>query len=112
MKLLLGVLLTFAVAVYGQDDGITVTEGLLAAQADLTLGHTFFETILFINRGQISTYLHFINSEIINSHIDTYQFIKELGISTRAEFEAIERTPENNDCLDTIKNRWDLQVTR
>lgn len=110
MKLLLGVLLTFVVAVYGQ--GPTVTEGLLEAQADLALGHEFMETTLFINRGQISTYLQFINREIIDSHINTYQFVKELGLETRAEFETIERTVENSQCLDSILNRWDLQTVR
>lgn len=111
MKLLLGVLLTFAVAVYGQED-ITVTEGLLGAQDDLALGHEFCETVLFINRGQVSTYLQFINREIIESHVNTYQFIKELGLDTQAEFEAIPRTPNNAECLDAILRRWDLQTTR
>lgn len=108
MKFSLGVLLTFAVAVYGQ----TVTEGLLSAQADLALGHEFFETTLFLNRGQISAYLYRINREIIDSHINTYAFIKNLGIETRTEFEAIPSTPENTDCLNNILNRWDLQVVR
>lgn len=110
MKLLLGVLLTFAVAVYGQDG--TVTDGLLSAQDDLALGHEFFETLLYINRGQVSSYLQLINREIIESHINTYQYVKELGLNTLAEFERIERTVQNTQCLDSILNRWDLQTIR
>lgn len=111
MKLFLGVLFAFVVAIQGQED-VTVTEGLLQAQRDLALGHEFFETIIFINRGQISTYIQFINTQILNSHIDTYRFIKELGLETIAQFEAIPRTPSNGQCLDGVLNRWDLQVVR
>lgn len=45
MKLLLVLIFSFIVASLGQDDQ-TVTSGLLASQADLALGHAFFETSL------------------------------------------------------------------
>lgn len=109
MKFSIGLLLTLVVAAYAQED---VTAGLLAQQADLALGHEFFETTLFLNRGQISAYLYRINREIIESHINTYSFIKMLGIETLEQFNAIPRTPESADCLDFVLNRWDLQVTR
>lgn len=108
MKFTLAVFLTLAATVYGQ----TVTEGLLSAQADLALGHEFFETTLFLNRGQISAYFYIINRQIIDSHIATYSFIKTLGNETLAEFEEIPRADENEECLNTITNRWDLQVVR
>lgn len=110
MKLTLAIILSCAVAVFGQDG--TVTEGFLSAQADLSLGHEFFESTLFLNRGQISAYLYRINREIIDSHINTYAFIKNLGLETRAEFEALESTTESEECLNNVLRRWDLQVTR
>lgn len=110
MKLTLAIFLTCAVAVYGQ--GPTVTDELLAAQSDLALGHEFFETTLFLNRGQISAYLYRINREIIDSHINTYAFIKLLAYSTRDEFDLIESNEFNEECLNTVRNRWELQINR
>lgn len=110
MKLALVVLLTLAVSASAQ--GPTVTEGFLAAQADLSLGHEFFETTIFLNRGQVSAYLYRINREIIDSHINTYEFIKLLGIATNEEFDALEVLPENEECLNNIRRRWDIQITR
>lgn len=110
MKLTLAVLLTLVVATLAQHD--TVTEGLLAAQADLALGHEFFETTLFLNRGQISAYLYRINREIIDSHINTYFNVKMLGLRTQAEFLEIPVTPESEQCLDGVRRRWDLQTVR
>lgn len=110
MKLALGIFLTFVACAFAQ--GPTVTDGLLAAQADLSLGHEFFETTIFLNRGQVSAYLYRINREIIESHIDTYAFVKNLGLSTNAEFDNFEVTPESEACLNNIRRRWDLQITR
>lgn len=108
MKFTLGVLVIFLAGALAQ----TVTEDVLAAQADLALGHEFFETAFFINRGQVSSYLYRINREIIDSHIDTYSLIKNYGINALAELNALETTPENEACLNSIINRWNLQVTR
>lgn len=108
MKLTFGLFLAFVAAASAQ----TVTEQFLASQADLALGHEFFETTLFLNRGQISAYLYRINREIIDSHINTYAFIKNLGLETREEFEAIPVTDANRQCLENVINRWDLQITR
>lgn len=57
MKLLVGILLVFAVA-GSHAQGTTLSEQLLAAQADLALTHEFFETIMAINRGQLSSYMY------------------------------------------------------
>jgi hypothetical protein len=110
MKLALAIFATLAVATSAQ--GPTVTDGLLATQEDLALGHEFFETTIFLNRGQVSAYLYRINREIIDSHINTYAFIKELGLATIEEFDALVPTPENEDCLNNVRRRWDLQITR
>lgn len=111
MKLTFGLFLTLVVAVFGQD-GPTVTEGLLAAQADLALAHRFFEQAVALNRNQISAYLYRINREIIDSHINTYAFIKDLGLDTLAEIEALETTEEQEACVNNILNRWNLQKLR
>lgn len=109
MKFTLGVLVIFLAGASAQ----TVTEDVLAAQADLALGHEFFETAFFINRGQVSSYLYRINREIIDSHIDTYSLIKNYGLNAMDDLNAIETvTPEDEACVNSIVNRWNLQVTR
>ncbi|CRK96220.1 CLUMA_CG009647, isoform A [Clunio marinus] len=110
MKFTLGIFLIFFVGALAQDE--TVTDGFIRAQGELSLTHEFFETTLFLNRGQISSYLYRINREIITSHIDTYAFIKTRGIDALAEINAIPETPNNAECLGSLRNRWDLQVTR
>lgn len=108
MKLTLGIFLTLVAGALSQ----TVTDGLLSAQADLALGHEFFETAFFLNRGQVSSYLYRINREIIDSHINTYEFIKTLGLETSAEIEAIEVNDQNRECVNSVQARWGLQMTR
>jgi hypothetical protein len=116
MKLTLGVFLVCSlglIAVNGQDNEIRqVTADLLAAQADLAIGHRFFETAIYMNRGQISAYLQFINRAIIDSHIDTYAYIKNLGIETRDEINGLETDAQSEQCVARILNRWDLQINR
>lgn len=110
MKLTWAIILSCAVAVYGQ--GQTFTEELLASQADLSLGHEFFETTLFLNRGQISAYLYRINREIIDSHINTYAFVKNTAYEVRDEFDSLPSNENNVDCLNNVRNRWELQINR
>jgi hypothetical protein len=100
----------FIVGSFAQNE--TVTEGLLAAQADLSLSHSFFETVFAVNREQISDSLHLLNEGVISSHIDTYAFIKNLGIQMRAEIDAIEVTPLNEECVADLINRLNLQLSR
>lgn len=96
-----------------QDDELReITQQMLAGQADLSLGHRFFETAIYMNRAQISAYLYRINREIINSHIDTYAYIKNLGLDTRAEIEGFETDDDSQACIDGVLNRWDLQINR
>lgn len=116
MKLTLGIFLVCSLgffAVNGQDDEIRqVTADLLAAQADLSIGHRFFETAIYLNRGQISSYLQFINRAIIDSHIDTYAYVKNLGIETMEEIDGFETDEDSAACVARIRNRWDLQINR
>jgi hypothetical protein len=113
MKVTLGLFLSLAVLAINAQ-GPTVTEGLLAAQEDLALSHRFFEQTVFANRNLVSTYLYRINREIIDSHIDTYAFIKETGRSTLDSIEA--KIPESSEeevvCVNRIINRWNLQKLR
>lgn len=77
MKLIVGILLVFAVGgAYTQQTNLV--DDLLAAQADLALTHEFFETIMAINRGQLSSYMYRIGRLVIDSHMDTYAFIYEV----------------------------------
>lgn len=110
MKLILAVFFTLVASAFTQ--GPTVTDVFLTQQADLALTHEFFEMAIFLNRGQVSSYLYRINREIIESHINTYAFIKTRGLEAEAELDAIEVTENNEECLNNIKNRWSLQVAR
>lgn len=115
MKLALGIFVLCAFgsfSVRAQDDIREITEAMLAAQADLSLGHRFFETAIYTNRAQISAYLYRINREIINSHINTYAYIKNLGLDTRAEIEGFETDENSQSCVDGVLARWNLQITR
>lgn len=108
MKLLV-IFALFALA-YGQEaEPRTVTEDLLAAQDELTIGHEFAELFLVQNRGRLSNYLEDIELIALNSFIDAYSEIKINGIETRAIMESYE---EPSFCKDNVRARWELQVTR
>lgn len=89
-----------------------VTQDLQRAQEDLQLTHSFVEESIFLNRGQVSTYLDRINRQILDSHIDTYEFIKTIGNNVTAEIQGIEVTDFNEECINFLQNRWDLQIRR
>lgn len=112
MKQFAGILVLIAATFVATQETETTTEGLLRSQADLTLGHEFFETTLFINRGQISAYMNRINSELISSHIDAYAHMKGQILETNEALDAFEVTPQSEECLNSVRNRWGLQVTR
>lgn len=99
----------FAAVVTAQDD-MTVTEGLLEAQADLSLGHEFFEQFLFINRGQISAYMAQIQRPIITSHMDAYASIRNSFDEAETALAAI--VPEDEACIENTRTRLGLQRTR
>ena len=90
----------------------TVTEKLIATQDDLELSHTFFEVSLISNRDETSAYMYRIKREVIKAHLNSYAFIKTTALDARDEIEAIKRTVLNEQCLDAVLNRWNLQYTR
>lgn len=105
MKLFTFVLL-FALA-HGQDR--TVTEDLVGAQGELTIGHEFAELFLVQNRQRLSDYLETIEEVALDEFLTAYATIKNRGIETR---EAMEEFTEPSFCKDNIRARWELQVTR
>lgn len=107
----IGTVLLVLVALSSAQDE-TVTEELIRSQADLSLGHEFAETLLSINRGQISAYMHFIGSGLIDSHLDAYANVKEQILETNDAFDAFEVTEQNEACLNNVRNRWNLQISR
>lgn len=111
MKLTFGILLTVVTVTLAQNEP-HVTEGLLSAQADLSLGHQFFETALYMNRDDISTYMNRINHEIVTSHTEAYGNIKIRSLETIDEIDAIEVNERNDQCLQGVRDRFNLQVTR
>jgi hypothetical protein len=113
MKATLGLFLTLAVVAINAQ-GPTVTDGLMAAQEDLSLTHRFFEQTVFLNRNQVSAYLYRINREIIDSHIDTYAYLKDTGLDTLARIDEkiVLADPDQIECLNRIRSRWSLQKLR
>lgn len=112
MKLIVGILLVFAVGgAYTQQTNLV--DDLLAAQADLALTHEFFETIMAINRGQLSSYMYRIGRLVIDSHMDTYAFIYEIGWEARQRIEALQPSnPGEEECVRRFQNRFELQKQR
>lgn len=106
MKLIVGIFLgLFAVAIAQER---TVTQDLLDAQRELSLGHRFFETLLHSSRGSLSNYIHRIEREVVNGFLDNYAIIKNVAIETNQIMDDF----ESSVCKDRIRTRWDLQVKR
>lgn len=101
-------ILFLAALAAGQDVPTTITDGLRDSQADLALGHEFFETTLFINRGQISAYMYRINRELIDSHVDAYGNMKERILATNDALDEF----EPSECLNAVRQRWEFQINR
>lgn len=103
-------ILLFVALAHCQDvERPTVTEDLLEAQAELTIGHEFAELYLVENRQILSDYLERIEIIALDEFMNAYATIKNRGLDTRAEMEAFE---EPSFCKDGIRARWELQVTR
>lgn len=104
----LAVFLVFALA-YSQAQTVTVTEDLLAAQAELTIGHEFSELFIMQNRDLLSDYLARVETYALDHFMIAYADIKIRGIETRALMDAF---TEPSFCKDNVRARWELQVTR
>jgi hypothetical protein len=108
MKLVTG-LLVFALALgaYAQEDTF------ISVQGELGLTHRFFETIMGLNRGQLSAYIYRITRALLNSHLDTYQFIFVNGEEARDHINSL--VPANDGeaaCIEGWRNRFELQKLR
>lgn len=110
MKALVAVLLTLG-SVFGQEEE-TITAGLLRSQSDLSLGHEFFETNVIISRETLSSFIYSDTRAFINAHMDAFGDIKVTMIETTEALDEIVITPENEACVDGIKNRWEIQIHR
>lgn len=106
MKLHIALLFFFLAICQGQR---TVTEDLVDAQNELTIGHELSELILVQNRNRLSDYLANIETQVLDSFMDAYATIKNIGIETR---DAMNEFTEPSICKDTVRARWELQVTR
>ena len=108
MKLITGLLVfAFALSAYSQE------ETLMSVQGELALTHRFFETIMGLNRGQLSAYIYRITRAVLNSHLDTYEFIFVNGGEARDHINSL--VPENEgqeQCLDIRRRRFELQKQR
>ncbi|KAL7047885.1 hypothetical protein ACKWTF_003140 [Chironomus riparius] len=108
MKLITGLLVfAFALGAYSQQ------ETVLTVQDELGLTHRFFETIMGINRGQLSAYIYRITRALLDSHMDTYEFIFVNGAEARDHINSLEAANEGQQmCLDTWTRRFELQKQR
>ncbi|XP_070490159.1 uncharacterized protein [Chironomus tepperi] len=108
MKLVTG-LLVFALALgaYSQE------ETLLTVQDELGLTHRFFETIMGINRGQLSAYIYRMTRIVMDSYLNTYEFIYVNGAEAREHIASlVPENPGQQECLDTWTRRFELQKQR
>lgn len=103
MKVLAFVLLVALV------EASTVTEDLVEAQGELTIGHEFTELYLTQNRERLSEYLASMESEILEAFMVAYAEIKNTAIDTR---EIMEEYNETSVCEDSVRARWELQINR
>lgn len=87
----------------------TVTDDLVEAQEELTVGHEFAELFLTQNRRRLSDYLEDMEAEILDSFMTAYADIKNTGIETR---QIMENYTEPSACKDAVRARWELQVPR
>lgn len=112
MKFVVGILLA-CFAIGGNAQNGALIEGLMSAQADLALTHEFFETLMAINRGQLSAYIYRVTRVVLESHLDTYEFIFTNGAAAREEFETLSPgNPGEAACLERFRNRFELQKLR
>lgn len=112
MKLVIGILLVCA-SLGANAQGGALIEGLMSAQADLSLTHEFFETIMGLNRGQLSAYIYRVTRIVLVSHLDTYEFIARAGAEARDTIAALNPTnPAEEMCVDRFQRRFELQKQR
>jgi hypothetical protein len=98
--------------VHAQEWEDTVTEGLLQAQADLAIGHEFFEMNVIASRDDLSTSNYGFMRTILDTHMEAYADMKMIADDTTAALDAIENTPASEQCLASVRQRWQIQISR
>ena len=108
MKLITGLLVfAFALGAYSQE------ETVLTVQDELGLTHRFFETLMGLNRGQLSSYIYRVSRAVLDSHMDTYEFIFVNGAEARETINSLQpQNPAQEACIDQWRNRFELQKQR
>jgi hypothetical protein len=108
MKLITGLLVcAFALGAYSQQ------ETVMSVQEELGLTHRFFETLMGLNRGTLSSYIYRLSRAALNSHLDTYEFIYVNGAEARETINSLEpQNPAQEACIDQWRNRFELQKQR
>lgn len=109
MKLFTGLLVLAFVALgaHSQEDT------LMSVQDELAHTHLFFETIMGINRGQLSAYIYRITRSVINNHLDTFERIATSGSAARDHINSLVGANEaEENCLVRWRNRFELQTQR
>lgn len=111
MKTLL-IFLFAVIAVYGQEMDETMTQSLQRAQAELAIGHEFFERNIVVSREQLSAQVYSDSRLITESHLDAYADIKTIILDTNALMDDLPITPDSEECLAASRNRWEIQILR
>jgi hypothetical protein len=108
MKLITGLLIcAFALGAYSQEDTF------MSVQDELGLTHRFFETLMGLNRGQLSSYIYRVTRAVLNSHFETYEFIFINGAEARDHINSLQpQNPGQEACIETWRNRFELQKLR
>lgn len=112
MKTLLFALACLLTCLVGINSQLTATQDLTAAQEDLSISHAFTEVTIFRSRVQISSIIDRIHARLIEEHISSYAFIKNIGFNVTDSIDAVEETEANERCLNQIRNRWSLKMRR
>lgn len=111
MKLFTGFLLVcaFALGAYSQQE----EETLLTVQDELGHTHLFFETLMGLNRGQLSAYIYRVSRAVLNSHLETYEFIMVRGTEARDHINSLQPGNDGEEaCIDRWRQRFELQKQR
>lgn len=111
MKILL-IFLFAVIAVFGQDMDETMTEALQRAQAELRIGHEFFERTIVQSRAELSAQVYSDSRVLTESHLDAYADIKTIVLDTNALMDDLPVTPDSEECLAASRNRWEIQILR
>lgn len=86
----------------------TVTNELLNAQRELSITHEFAELQAYINRNIISSYVEMMNEVLIKSFMGTYREMITIENEVLAALDGM----SPSDCLNTVRTRFNLQVSR